>query len=417
MFRKKGETEMDQIPESWQPYLPIRVTMFSDLTFQAGEGSISRQLNGSRKMSSLLAYLLLHSGQNVSVQELLEALWPESERDDPVNALKTLVYRARLMMKEDKLPYYKECILAKNGTYRWNPSLPCEVDTILFEAASKSGLAAPAGPEKAALLEKAASLYRGEFLPHCSTDEWVIPLNAYYHSLYLRVALALIQIKEEQKDYQTVTDLCRQALSNEPLDEDLHCHLLQALGNLSRIREVEEHYVYLKELFSKKLGVTPSEKLIGLYLKIVASEKHAEADLTMIKKDLQEPGAAEGAFICEYSMFKQIYRLESRVAARGGAETFVALLTLRDTSNGPLNLTALNTAMNQLLIITQTCLRKNDVIARYSGSQYVLMLPTSSQDNARIAVERIQRGFQRQHPKSPAVIHFSIQPLDAALDE
>lgn len=402
---------MGSIPEGWQSYLPMRITLFGDLTVQAGDSSISAKLNGSRKMSGLLAYLLLHSGQNVTVQELLDVLWPENERDDPVNALKTLVYRVRLRMKEDGIPYYKECILAQNGTYRWNPRIPCEVDALLFESSGKAGLGAVFLPEKAALLEKAVAYYTGEFLPCCSGDEWVIPLNVYYHSLYLRVVLALIPLREEQKDDLAVVELCRQALAREPLEEELHCCLLQAFGNLSRTRDAEEHYLYMKALFAKRLGVTPSEKVRSLYQKIVDSEKRAESDLTMIKKDLQEPGIAEGAFVCEYSMFKQIFRLETRKAARSSSDTFLALLTLHSTTGGAIPPALVDTAMNQLLIISQTCLRKNDVIARYSGSQYVLMLLTSTAENARTVMERIQRLFQRQHPGSPATIRFRIQPL------
>lgn len=397
--------------EDWTAYFPVRISMFGELTFQAGSANISHQLNSSRKMSSLLAYLLLHAGQSISVQELLEAIWPESERDDPVNALKTLVYRARLMMKADGIPFYRECILAKNGTYRWNPEIPCEIDVVRFETGAKEALAST-GEDRREKLAAALRLYKGEFLPHCALDEWVMPLGTYYHSLYLRVALAQIALLQDRKDFQGVVDLAREALTHEPLDEELNYSLIQALANLSKTQEALEHYEYVTDQFFRKLGMTPSDKIRGLYQKIVDSEKHTETDLTMIKKDLDEPGSTEGAFVCEYGMFKQIYRLESRVAARNGVSMYVVLLTVRDTANGPLELTPLNTAMNQLLIITQSCLRKNDVIARFSSSQYVLMLPSQSVDSGRIAVERIISAFQRRHPHSPAVIHYTIQPLD-----
>ena len=208
--------------KSWEGYLPVTAAMFGDFRFEAGPSSITGKLNGSRKMSSLLAYLMLHPSTNVPVSELLEILWPDNERDDPANALKTLVYRVRSMLKEDGFPYYRECFIVKNGTYRWNPEITCVIDAVEFEQLCKAALPKDnADSEKELLLKKAVGLYKGEFLPKCASEEWVIPLSAYYQSLYLRSVLALCEILKERKRYGEVSDYCRKALILEPLEEEL----------------------------------------------------------------------------------------------------------------------------------------------------------------------------------------------------
>ncbi len=49
----------------------------------------------SRQVISLFVFLLLHRFENISQERLIEAMWPDDESDDPVNALKNLVYRLR----------------------------------------------------------------------------------------------------------------------------------------------------------------------------------------------------------------------------------------------------------------------------------------------------------------------------------
>ena len=52
----------------------------------------------SDKVTRLLANLICHKENVVSVGELSDVLWTEGECDDPFNALKNLVYRARSVL-------------------------------------------------------------------------------------------------------------------------------------------------------------------------------------------------------------------------------------------------------------------------------------------------------------------------------
>lgn len=399
-----------------KPAFPlIEITMFGDLQFRAGDVDVSARLNHSKKMTALLSYLIIHSDRNISCTELLDTLWPESDRDDPVNALKTLIYRIRMLLKESGFPYYRECILVHQGTYRWNPDFACSVDVIDFEKACKEALTLAATPEeKIPLLQKAISLYNGEFLPKCAMDEWVVPLSTYYYALYLRAVNALLHLLREQQEDSEIVDLCRRALLFEPVDENLHYNLMVALINLSMIEDARSQYAYVTRLFFNKLGVPPSERIRDLYQRMMESEKHTEADLDMIETELREPSGSSGAYICEYSIFKEVYRLQSRMAARAGITIFLGLLTITGSENRPLELKALNTAMSQLEVIMSESLRRTDVVSRFSSSQYVCMLPGVSAENCKAGVQRCINIFKKKHSRSPAVVHYTLQPLEAA---
>ena len=46
-----------------------------------------------------------------------------------------------------------------------------------------------------------------------------------------------------------------------------------------------------------------------LYLDIIRHMNNIEIDIAKIKQDISEKGEARGAFLCEYEIFKELYRL------------------------------------------------------------------------------------------------------------
>ena len=63
-------------------------------------------------------YIISHWNSNISVGELSNALWNDEESDNPANALKNLVYRARSILKKNfgRIKFIK----TGRGYYSWN---------------------------------------------------------------------------------------------------------------------------------------------------------------------------------------------------------------------------------------------------------------------------------------------------------
>ena len=71
--------------------------------------------------------------------------------------------------------------------------------------------------------------------------------------------------------------------------------------------------------------------------------------------------------------------------------------------------------MQNLLGVIRSSLRRGDVASRCSVSQYILLLPQANYENSCMVCDRIVKAFGRQYPHSPAVLRFSVQPLDPKL--
>ena len=90
----------------------------------------------------------------------------------------------------------------------------------------------------------------------------------------------------------------------------------------------------------------------------------------------------------------------------------VGLLTAVDLHGDALPQQRLNFCMERLRKLIHQCLRRGDVFARYSPSQYIIMLPCANYANSCKVMERVIKRFQRENPNSPAILHYSVQPLE-----
>ena len=138
-------------------------------------------------------------------------------------------------------------------------------------------------------------------------------------------------------------------------------------------------------------------------------------DLGVIKEGLVESEMMPGAFFCEYEFFKDIYRLQARSAGRNGQIVHIALVTVMDGYGKKLTQSRLNTAMERLKDVVRNSLRRGDVFTRYSVSQYLLMLPSASFENADMVLNRVTRNFKHAYPKMDILLHYTVLPLDPVM--
>ena len=138
-----------------------------------------------------------------------------------------------------------------------------------------------------------------------------------------------------------------------------------------------------------------------------------EVDLNVIMQNLQEEEGRQGAFYCEYSLFREIYQLESRSISRNGQSVYLCLLSVTDgNSNRVESKKQQNAAMGQLRKAIQFSLRRGDVFTRYSVSQYLILLPTISYENCEMVLKRIVRNFKADNPHTKVTLTYKMHPIE-----
>lgn len=393
----------------------IQIQLLGDLKLTANEICLDSTFSRTHQLRNLLGYLIAFRHKVISQDALIEVLWPDGNSENPVNALKNLIYRLRAALDAQQFPQARELIVNVQGSYRWNNSIPCEVDAEHMEQL-KLEADNPALPptQRAQRYLDAISLYTGDYLAPLRYESWVVSLSTYYRTIFFQCVREAGALLIGLERFDEVEQLCKRASQVDPFEEQAHKMLIYALVRQNRHQAALRHYRYVDDLFYRELGVRPSASLRKLYQMITKVINNTETDLSVIKEGLSE-SQAEGAFYCDYEVFKNLYRLEARVAERSGQSVFLGLLTLMDESGATPENQVLAQEMDVLLATARRSLRKGDVISRFSPSQYVLMLPTLTYENGQMVLQRIVDRYEAERKAMPIRLIYTLEPLDPAM--
>lgn len=390
----------------------LQVQMLGQFTLRYGDRTISDSDDRSRRVWSLLAYMLYNHGRSFAQEELIHLYWSNSEKSaDPGNALKSIFHRIRTALDKLQPGLGRLLIRRKAGRYFWNNVIPLSLDIEDFEAHFHAAEAAGDDDVRLAEYQAALTLYAGDPLPRMTDEIWTIPIVAYYHSLYTRAAAGAIELLEKQERTAEAVALCRRAIHIEPYQEDLYEHLMRGLLRTGDMKGAMSVYEEMSEQLFAHFGVMPSETLRTLYRQATRTVNDRTLTMDEVCSQLAEPAPHGGAMVCEYDFFKILYRSEVRSIARNGHSANICLLSVSGKDGEMLARRSPDPAMNNLQVLVQNNLRSGDAIARCSISQYIILLPQANYENSRMVADRLVSAFYRRYPHSPARLRYTVQPL------
>lgn len=391
----------------------LQVHMLGSFSIELGQKEINDGDNRSRKVWLLLAYMIYCRNRSISQEELTGLLWGEEEgSSNPLNALKTMFHRVRATLGQLDDGAGHSLIIRRDGSYAWNTEIPVSLDVETFESLCRAAAAAADEAVRLQTYQQALALYAGDFLPKLSSEPWVVPISAYFHNLYIQALTETLPLLENCGRAEDAVALCRRAVEVEPYNETLYQHLMQNLLSLGDQRSVIQVYEDMSQLLFDNFGIMPADETRALYREAVRTVNDRALSIGTVREQLREPDCEGGALFCDYDFFRVIYHAEARAVARSGDAVHIGLISVTDEAGGDLPKRSLDRCMENLQELIRTSLRKGDVAARCSVSQYILMLPQANYENSGKVCERIIKAFSRQYPHSPAQLHYSVQPLE-----
>ena len=391
---------------------PIQIRMLGEFSLYCGDNSISDLGSRSKKVWSLLAFLICSRTQAVSQQKLIDLLWGEDlSSSNPENALRITLHRLRALLDQLWPGAGRELILHKDGGYCWNADAVILLDCDRFEALCQT---AQADEEKRldALLD-ALSLYQGPFLPRQASEMWVVGASTHYQNQFLMATMEAANLLSNRGRHREAVAVCRAATVSEPYHEPLHRILMQELAALGDPKGAAAVYDGLSRRLFDDFGIRPNEETRAVYRTAAHSPEDRTLPMDEVLEHLQEPESRAGAMQCDYDYFKVLCYAESRAMERSGNATHIALLSV--SSDKPLTKRSLDRIMEQLGQTLRTNLRRGDTISRCSVSQYIIMLPKANYENSCMVCRRCLAAFNRAHPHVTARVNFIVQPLTPSI--
>lgn len=161
----------------------LNVRMLGDFSITYDGRQVSFGKNTTTKAMKLLQILIYYGEQGIAREKLLNALYVREELADAANNLRVTAHRLKKMIIDAGLPEY-DYIVIKKGVYRWNAPVPTIVDARKFQELYEEAQNCADIKQKEELLKQVCNMYRGEFLPEISGDEWVLLESVQYKKLY-----------------------------------------------------------------------------------------------------------------------------------------------------------------------------------------------------------------------------------------
>lgn len=207
----------------------------------------------------LLKYLACERSRVVLVDEIADALWPDSGRRAVANA-RYAIHRLRLRLEPRRAPHGTPSFVVSRGSGYTLASDRVWIDVDEFERAVEEGRAAMLriDPETAAQhLDRAMGLYGGPFLADEPYAHWAVEERNRLAGLAIYALNVLTVLARERGDEVEAIRRLERLAEIEPLDNGVHRQLIQALLGVGRRGDALRRFEHFTHRLARDLDERP----------------------------------------------------------------------------------------------------------------------------------------------------------------
>ncbi len=141
---------------------------------------------------------------------------------------------------------------------------------------------------------------------------------------------------------------------------------------------------------------------------ILRTPEQSQNDLDKIMDAIKNQETYQGAFQVDYDEFNHVYDFVKHMSARSKKETQLLLFTLFSSTGSEVKLERMETAMQCMEQAICKSLRGVDVGARYSSSQFLVILLGTGRENVRVVTDRIVQNYFKLYGEKDITLTFDI---------
>jgi peptide/nickel transport system substrate-binding protein len=211
---------------------------------------------GRGKQRALLAVLLIHAGDAVPADRLIDVLWGESPPASALNSVHIYVSQLRRVLGPGRL-------VTRRGGYALE-LMPGELDAERFDQLLADGRSRlrDGDPERAAAkLREALALWRGPPLADFTYEPFAQPEIARLEELRLEAFEERVESDLRLGRHRELVSELQAAVRAHPLRERLRGQLMLALYRCGRQAEALDTYHEARRILGEELGLAPGPTL------------------------------------------------------------------------------------------------------------------------------------------------------------
>jgi DNA-binding SARP family transcriptional activator len=218
---------------------------------------------GGQRQRSLLAVLLVHHGQVVPLDRLVDLLWGDRAPKTATTSLQNGISQLRRELGADVVETRAPGYIVDVD--------PATVDSVRFESMLAASRAAPAA-ERAELLRSALALWRGPPLADLAAEEWAQGEIRRLEDLRLTALEERIDADIELGLHREVVGELEALSAANPLRERVCALRMLALYRSGRQAEALQAFRDTRLAYSEQLGIEPGVELQELHTQILRQD-------------------------------------------------------------------------------------------------------------------------------------------------
>lgn len=225
-----------------------------------------------QRTQSVMQFLIAHRHRNVLRDELITAVWPESDEDGGRHRLHQAVYELRSTLRV--IDPGRSLIVCDGGGYRVDHEVPVWVDVEEFDDLAASAARcrrAQQASEAIELSQQAVELYRGDFLGQVAEADWATTERNRLRTRFVQLSIHLGELLAGRGDHGPALAAVDPVLRLEPWNEDaavvtMRCHARTGARSMAAAA-----YRSCAEALQREFGIAPAVQTTRVHEQIRAA--------------------------------------------------------------------------------------------------------------------------------------------------
>lgn len=236
-----------------------RIELFGGLQVQHGDRVLSRF--ATRKTGALLGYLAYHLGQNIPRSVLIEIFWEDKE---PAQGSQSLRHALSSLRRQLEPPGTSPGTVIEADRFRVRLNFDTvTTDVAEFNAAIQAAASSRSSSERILHFTRAVQLYRGELMPGYY-ENWILPEQLKLEEQFFQAIESLLQLWEEEGEYERAIAAAQGAVKIDPLREEIHLALMRLYIVAGQSAVALHQFAELETLMRERLGAAPCSAAVEL---------------------------------------------------------------------------------------------------------------------------------------------------------
>ncbi len=219
-----------------------------------------------QQVRALLGCLVSSPGRKLGREQVIDALWPELDLETGTDRLHRAVYSLRRILEptlsrpaaSQLLRTERDLLILADQTLVW-------VDADAFESLLARATASSDSSETERLLEQAATLYGGNFLPEERQLKWTVTRRQGLQRSWIGLLLKLADLRIAKKALSEAIELLDRLLAIDAANEAAVQRLIAVLAQLERRGEALRAYQRFATVLQRNYDIAPLPETRKLY--------------------------------------------------------------------------------------------------------------------------------------------------------